>query len=212
MKKIALTLALAVVSATCAMAQISVGAGYLNETSTLSYKSGNTTTTTETPMGGFYIGGDYEYGIGQGLSFSAGLKGVFYSNKDVKALLFEAGNVTTKRTELNLVVPVAVNYSYVISPELKAFAFAGPSFSFGLSAKSTTTYDKTPDNSSTTNLYGEDSNYNGFNLFLGAGVGVDVMDMVRVKFGYDLGLVNRSSAENTTVKDKQWYIGVAYLF
>lgn len=212
MKKTILTLALAVASATCALAQVSVGAGYLNETSTTSWKSGNTTTTTKNPFGGFYVGGDYEYAIGQGLSFSAGLKGVFYSNKDVSELPLNAGNVTTKRKELNLVVPVMANYSYVISPELKAFAFAGPSFSFGLSAKSTVTYDKTPDNSSTTNLYGEDSNYKGFNLFLGAGVGVDVMNMVRVKLGYDLGLVNRSSADNTTIKDKQWYIGVAYLF
>lgn len=211
MKKTILTLALAVVSATCALAQVSVGAGYLNETSTTSWKSGNTTNTSATKFGGFYVGGDYEYAVGQGLSFSAGLKGVFYSNKDVRKLLFDTGNVTTKRKELNLVVPVTANYSYVISPELKAFAFAGPSFSFGLSAESTTTYDKTPDNSSTTNLYGEDSSYNGFNLFLGAGVGVDVMDMVRVKVGYDFGLVNRSSADNT-IKDKQWYIGVAYLF
>ncbi len=212
MKKIALTLALAVVSATCAMAQISVGAGYLNETSTLSYKSGNTTTTTETPMGGFYIGGDYEYAIGQGLSFSAGLKGVMYSHKKVEENLPIFGDVTTKRTELNLVVPVAVNYSYVISPELKAFAFAGPSFSFGLSAKSKTTYETDADKTTVVDLYGEDSNYKGFNLLFGAGAGVDVMDMVRIKVGYDFGLVNRSSAENTTVKDKQWYIGVAYLF
>lgn len=212
MKKTILTLALAVVSATCALAQVSVGAGYLNETSTTSWKNGNTTTTTATPFGGFYIGGDYEYAIGQGLSFSAGLKGVFYSNKNVEALPFYTGNVTTKHKELNLVVPVAVNYSYVISSELKAFAFAGPSFSFGLSAESTTTYDKTPDKTTTTNLYGDDSSYKGFNLFLGAGVGVDVMDMVRVKLGYDFGLVNRSSADNTTTKDKQWYIGVAYLF
>lgn len=211
MKKIALTLALAVVSATCAMAQISVGAGYLNETSTTSWTSGNTTTTTKTPFGGFYIGGDYEYAIGQGLSFSAGLKGVMYSNKNVEELPI-VGDVTTKTKEFNLVVPVAVNYSYVISPDLKAFAFAGPSFSFGLSAESKTTYEADADRTTTVNLYGEDSNYKGFNLFLGAGVGVDVMDMVRVKFGYDFGLANRSSAENTTIKDSQWYIGVAYLF
>lgn len=211
MKKTILTLALAVVSATCALAQVSVGAGYLNETSTLSYKSGNTTTTVETPFGGFYIGGDYEYALGQGLSVNAGLKGVMYSHKNVESLpVF--GDVTTKTNEFNLVVPFAVNYSYVIIPELKAFAFAGPSFSFGLSAKSKTTYEADADKTTITDLYGEDSSYKGFNLFFGAGVGVDVMDMVRVKVGYDFGLANRSSAENTTIKDKQWYIGVAYLF
>ena len=35
---------------------------------------------------------------------------------------------------------------------------------------------------------------------------------IRIKAGYDIGLLNRSSADNTKVGDAQWFVGVAYLF
>lgn len=204
-----MTLALVAVAATSAFAQISVGAGYLSNTQKASYTAGNTTTTTTTPSNGAYIGADYTLDLGQGLGVVAGLKGAFLTNTKTASLLGVTG--TTKTNELYLAVPVLANYTYALSNDLKLFAFAGPSIAFGLSSKSTFTNNVTDDVTVTDN-YGDDSDYGKFNLFLGAGVGVDVMNVIRIKAGYDIGLLNRSSADNTKINDAQWYVGVAYLF
>ena len=209
MKKVLMTLALVAVAATSAFAQISVGAGYLANTQKSSYTSGSTTTTNTTPSSGFYAGADYTIDLGQGLGVVAGLKGEFLTRTTTTTILGVSG--TTKTTELYLAVPVLFNYSYALGNDLKLFAFAGPSFAFGLSSKGKFTNNINDDVTITDN-YGDDSNYGRMNLFLGAGVGVDVMNTVRIKAGYDIGLLNRSSADNTKVNDAQWYVGVAYLF
>ena len=120
-------------------------------------------------------------------------------------------STTTKSTEIYLAVPVQATYTYAITNDFKVFGFAGPSFAFGLYSKSKTT-NNVNDDVTTTDHYGDDSKYGRTNLFLGAGVGVDVMNTIRIKAGYDIGLLNRSSADNTKINDAQWSVGVAYLF
>ena len=204
-----MTLALVAVAATSAFAQLSVGAGYLSNTQKYSYTSGSSTTTTPTTTSGFYAGADYGFDLGQGLGLSAGLKGAFLFGKDTASLL--GVSTTSKSTEIYLAVPVLVNYNYAITNDFKVFAYAGPSFAFGLSSKSKTT-NNVNDDVTTTDHYGDDSKYGRTNLFLGAGVGVDLLNMIRIKAGYDIGLLNRSSADNTKINDAQWSVGVAYLF
>lgn len=204
-----MTLALVAVAATSAFAQLSVGAGYLSNTQKYSYTSGSTTTTTPTTTNGFYVGADYGLDLGQGLGLSAGLKGAFLFGEKTATLLGVSS--TTKSTEIYLAVPVLANYSYAITNDFKVFAYAGPSVAFGLSSKAKTTNNVT-DDVTTTDNYGDDSDYGRVNVFLGAGIGVDVMNTIRVKAGYDIGLLNRSSADNTKINDAQWSVGVAYLF
>lgn len=204
-----MTLALVAVAATSAFAQLSVGAGYLSNTQKYSYTSGSTTTTTPTTTNGFYVGADYGLDLGQGLGLSAGLKGAFlFGSKETDFLV---GTATTKSTEIYLAVPVLANYSYAITNDFKVFAYAGPSVAFGLSSKAKTT-NTVNDDVTTTDNYGDDSDYGRVNVFLGAGIGVDVMNTIRIKAGYDIGLLNRSSADNTKINDAQWSVGVAYLF
>lgn len=171
--------------------------------------SGGSSTTTATPSKGAYIGADYTLDLGQGLGVLAGLKGAFLTNTETTSLLGETG--TTKTNDLYLAVPVQAVYTYALSNDLKLFGFAGPSFSFGLSSKSTFTNNVTDDVTVTDN-YGDDSKYGKFNVFLGAGVGADIMNTIRIKAGYDIGLLNRSSADNTKVGDAQWFVVVACLF
>lgn len=204
-----MTLALVAVAATSAFAQLSVGAGYLSNTQKYSYTSGSTTTTTPTTTNGFYVGADYGLDLGQGLGLSAGLKGAFLFGEKTSTLLGVSS--TTKSTEIYLAVPVLANYSYAITNDFKVFAYAGPSVAFGLSSKAKTTNNVT-DDVTTTDNYGDDSDYGRINVFLGAGIGVDVMNTIRIKAGYDIGLLNRSSADNTKINDAQWSVGVAYLF
>ena len=214
MKKILLTIALVAAAATSAFAQISVGAGYLANTQKSSYTSGSTTTTTTTPLNGFYVGADYTVDLGQGLGVVAGLKGNFLFNKEEGSItipLIGTFTGTAKTSEVYLVVPVLANYTYVLGSDLKLFGFAGPSLAYGLSSKVRSTTN-TSDDVTITNNYGDNSDYGKMNLFLGAGVGVDVMNTVRIKAGYDIGLLDRDARDDYKVNDAQWYVGVAYLF
>ena len=214
MKKVLMTLALVAVAATSAFAQISVGAGYLANTQKSTYTSGSTSTTTTSPSKGFYVGADYTLDLGQGLGVLAGLKGSFLFNTETGSItlpILGTFTGTSKLTEIYLAVPVQAVYTYALSNDLKLFGFAGPSFSFGLSSKTKST-NNTTDDVTVTDNYGENSDYGKFNLFLGAGVGADIMNTIRIKAGYDIGLLNRSSADNTKVGDAQWFVGVAYLF
>ena len=54
--------------------------------------------------------------------------------------------------------------------------------------------------------------YKTGNVFLGGGIGVDFKKMVRVNVSYDLGLVNRSTADNTRLTENLLSVGVAFLF
>lgn len=205
-----MTLALVAVAATSAFAQLSVGAGYLSNTQKYTYPTGsNKSETATTPSSGFYVGGDYTLDLGQGLGVSAGLKGAFLFGK-------LDNTVTTsnnKLSEIYLAVPVMANYTYAISNDFKVFALAGPSIAFGLSSKYTGHNDLT-NNDYTTDRYDEDAypSYGKVNVFLGLGAGVDILNTVRVKVGYDIGLLNRTKEDNQKINDAQLYFGVAYLF
>ena len=209
MKKVLMTLALVAVAATSAFAQISVGAGYLANTQKSSYTSGSTTTTTPTALKGAYLNADYTFDLGQGLGLVAGLKGSFLTYTHTTTILGVSG--TTNLKELYLGVPVLCNYSYVLSNDLKLFAYAGPTFNIGLSSKSKFTQTVTDDVTITDN-YADGSDYGKFNVLLGAGVGVDVMNTIRIKAGYDIGLLDRDGRDDYKVNDAGWYVGVAYLF
>ena len=208
MKKVLMTLALVAVAATSAFAQISVGAGYLANTQKTAVTSGSTTVTDAVASTGFYAGADYTFDLGQGLGLVAGLKGAFLFVPEHDVLL---GAATEKTSEMYLAVPIQCNYTYVLSNDLKLFAYAGPSLSFGLSSK-ISGHDNITNKDYTTDKYADGSDYGKFNVLLGAGVGVDVMNTIRIKAGSDIGLLNRSSADDTKINDAQWYVGVAYLF
>lgn len=209
-----MTLALVAVAATSAFAQISVGAGYLANTQKTAVTVGNSTTTTPTALNGFYVGADYTLDLGQGLGLVAGLKGNFLFNTEEGSItipLLGTFTGTAKTTEVYLVVPVLANYTYALSNDLKLFGFAGPSFAYGLSSKVRSTTN-TSDDVTITDNYGNNSKYGKMNLFLGFGVGVDVMSTIRIKAGYDIGLLDRHADDDTKIGDAQWYVGVAYLF
>ena len=59
---------------------------------------------------------------------------------------------------------------------------------------------------------GDASDYKRGNIFLGGGLGVDLKNTFRISLGYDFGLLNRTSADNTTRTQNQFYVGVAFLF
>ena len=220
MKKIIIAVAALAVSVS-SFAQVSVGAGYLNSSATqVTTISEGTTNTANASSNGFYVQGLYAYPLASGLDLNAGLK--FYwdtrtstGNVDFGGVHFADATAVTK--EAYLALPVNVSYGYSINKDVRIFAFAGPTFSLGLSSKTNVTTSVLGQTSTDTiDNYAKDDegnrSYKTGNVFLGGGIGVDLMKMVRVNVSYDFGLVNRSTADKTKLTENLLSVGVAFLF
>lgn len=214
MKKLILSIAIIAAAATSAMAQglegLSAGAGYIGNTMTSSVTVGNTTTTTKNPFKGFYVGAAYAIPVMDGLSVVPGVNFKHISNTETFSLL--GVETKTKWAENYIQVPVQFTYGIELIPStLKVSVYAGPTFDFCVTSKAVTTNNKN-DDKTTVNALDDDSDYNRFDCLVGAGVNVDVLEMIRLTVGYDLGLINRTSADNQTIFNKGLHVGVAYLF
>ena len=183
---------------------LSVGAGYTTGDKTFKTPGFDKQTLN---MGGFYVGASYNLAIGEsGLGLEPGLY-LRIDKADAGAYL--APGVDLKETSLD--VPVFVNYAIPVTDILKITPYLGPSFMYNFTAKFVADDDEL-------DLYKEDkangveSTYSHINLFVGGGVALDIADIIRVSVGYDLGLLNRSTDDDSTIKENRLHFGVAYLF
>ena len=208
MKKLIITLAIALAACTAAFAQkgLSVGAGYLDNTIKTVYTSGSTSTTTARTLGGFYAGAAYDVlTLGPGIIITPGLVFASTSFKGEEDLV---GGVSSGN-ESYLAVPVNFSYKLELVPGTLAIApYAGPTFAYGLSSKSTYTLGST---SNTTDKY-DGTTYGKFDLMVGVGLAFDIVDMIRVSVGYNMGLLDRDSDDSYKVTTSNFNFGVAYLF
>ena len=198
-----------------ANAQLSAGAGYINANEKSVYTaSDDTKTTTETPLNGFYVGAQYDMPIPavSGLGVNAGVYANFlFGSKHYDGLLgFGAG--TNKATDITVNVPINATFGFDLSGDTNVFAYAGPTFQFGLVNKTTFTPDSNSSNSTTTDSFGgDDPSRNRFNLLIGGGIGAQVSG-IRVVLGVDQSLLNYSTAKNTVASRFQLKLGVGYAF
>lgn len=199
MKKIIITLALAVAATASAFAQVNLGAGYLNN----SAKSTVSNTSSTLKTNGFYVGGDYNFNIAGGLGLDLGLQYQFLTGND--SSFIGKGTIT----EHYLAVPVMFNYGIALGNSAKLFAFAGPSAQLGLASNLKA---EAVGLSTTRNLYGDNSDYGRFDILVGGGVGIELMDMVRFTVSYNYGLVDRNTSDNVTLHDSLLSAGVAFMF
>ena len=77
MKKIFMVIALAAALCFTAKAQYSIGAGYLNQTSTTSVSNSSSSSSAN----GLYVGADAAYSLGSGFSVAPGLTYSYLSSK-----------------------------------------------------------------------------------------------------------------------------------
>ena len=210
--------------AVSASAQISVGVGYLQSTATYQAKTGADVNNTQS--NGFYAGLGYEMPLMQGLGLSAGVYYSYLYSDDAGSTAIgtiATGSLKTNLKEQYINVPVALNFGYNLTRDLRLFAFGGPTVSFGLSSMSH--YDASvsviginiSDSGDTDNYAGTDdkpSPYGRFDVLLGAGAGVDIQGKYRLTVGYDWGMLNRNvDSESTAIRHRnQLKVGVAYLF
>ena len=183
-----------------AMAQASIGAGYLSSVETV--KSGSSS-TNRTPLNGFYVGMGYTIPLAGALNFTPGVYFGMASKNNVSSIF--GLKLEGKQTDTFINVPLHFSFNAEIGSGLAFFAYAGPSASVAVSSKissGSTTYDRLADNDS----------LNRFDVMLGGGVGLKFNDMIRFQVGYDFGMLNRYNSDNYTVRRNQLTAGVAFLF
>mgnify|MGYP002519969885 FL=1 len=208
MKKIYLTVLTfaAMFFAVDAYAQLGVGVGYnlLNTTQKLADES------DDDSLNGFYVEATYDFNFLQAkwgsLGIQPGLRYSFAGETESEKM----PGLTTRAslTEHYLDIPVNVKYSYDIMPStLKAYAFAGPVFSCGLASSLKL---KANDDAIKTNNY-KDTEYARFDIKLGLGAGVTLMEKFDVKLGYNIGLLNRYTGEQIDNFKYKTHTGVFYV-
>jgi hypothetical protein len=196
-----------------ANAQFGVGVGYnlLNNITRIGGES------DDESLNGFFIEGTYDLNLLEAkwgsLGLQPGVRYTFGGETDTE----ETAGIKSKAslTEHYLDIPVNVKYSYEILPsKLKAYAFVGPVFSFGLASTMSASIG---DNVIKTNNY-EDSEYGRFDLKLGIGAGVTLAEKLNVKLGYNIGMLNRYTGEQLSKEHKfsthtgVFFIGVGFNF
>ncbi|MCR4571948.1 MAG: PorT family protein [Bacteroidales bacterium] len=196
MKKIILTLALAAVAAIGAHAQIGVGVGYTQKNFSDVFKN----------EGGLFVGANYNIELVNGLAVAPGI---------------DFAMVSYKKDDLNyqkenyLAIPVMFNYAINLVDGFKLVPYLGPTFSYGISgkAKGGVSWGGITLSSDEYDVYETFDDYNRLDIMIGGGVALDVMDMIRVQIGYNLGLLNRNNdSDGTAIKTSGVNFGVAYLF
>ena len=118
------------------------------------------------------------------------------------------------RKENYIAIPVLFNYGIELVDGIKVVPYLGPTFSYGISgvvAGGATAFGITV-STGEVNLYGDNSTYAPFDILVGGGVALDVMDMVRAYVGYNIGLLDRNTSDNAVLKASGVNFGVAYLF
>ena len=210
MKKISILAALLLLAGTSAFAQMSVGAGYVNSTTTLKLNKDGEGSTT--PVNGFYAGVGYTLPLSSLVSFTPGLYYELLAEQDSNDLF--GLDLSGTRVEHYINVPLTFSIGAELAPALRLFAFAGPTATFGLAS----TTDSSIKAGSAFSIGGKTDNYDGtdygrFNVMIGGGAGI-AYGNVRLTVGYDYGLLNRytGSNENLSRMDSRFHVGLGFAF
>jgi len=206
MKKVILTLALVAVAATSAFAQdLSIGAGYLNSTTTSSYSS----SSSSFGMNGFYGGVGAQKDLNDFLGFNTGVYYSYLTGTTSASALGGFLSGSNKVTEHYINVPVQLNLGFELAKGVKLFAFAGPVLNVGLISKSVATGSVAGASSSTsTDNYADGSDYGRFDVLLGGGGGIQIAN-IKVFGGYNYGMLDRDASDVTTHRS-EIVVGVAF--
>jgi len=196
MKKL-MIMAVALLTAGIASAQITYSIGYINTSSKSEVKVLGVSSTSTSQMNGFTISVDDNINLAGDLNVAPGL-GMDLSFRKDKGI---------KYNKFGIYVPVDFNYGFALGSDLKLFIYAGPTLDLGLISSA-----KDGDGNKA-NLYKEkEGNMSRFDLLLGGGAWVTFKDQFRFKIGYKAGLLNTCKTDNVTVKNNVLSVSVGYIF
>lgn len=189
-----------------ANAQLGINLGYAPQTYSTTYNNGD---PSDFELNGAFVGVNYNLPLSYNLGVSVGLQGRYNFKSETTSYLGLA-SVDVKHTQMLLDVPILVNYTFDVAP-LKISPFLGPTIHYALSGKT-----KVDGNvvgitgSGESNWYDDNAKRNALDLSLTFGVAVQY-DAFRLFGGYNMGMMNTSSADNVTIKGTNWFVGLGYV-
>ena len=183
---------------------------------TISTTNGNAHDTIA--LNGISVGVNQNISLSGNLCLSVGLQARYgFASKESTLDLGILGSAkaTADYSQLALDIPVLLNYGFNLGKDLRVTPFVGPTISFALAGK--TKWSGNANVLGALNLgtdgeddwYEEDDKNSRFNLGATFGACLD-FSQFHVFGGYNLGLLNLSSADNTTRKQSGWFIGLGY--
>ncbi len=191
-----------------ANAQLTVNLGYAPTTLTTTY-SGN---DTKMELNGFFVGANYNLNLSGDLNVAVGAD-FRYNTKTEKSGATVFGVTTTSEvthTQMLIDIPVLFNYGLSLNSDLRISAFVGPTFSLALSGKTKSDAAIAGwGGSSERDWYGDGSDGKKFDIALTFGLELGYRQY-RLFGGYNMGLMNLTSADDATVKAKAWFVGLGY--
>ena len=210
MKRIITTIfaaCLALAGTTVFAQNMAVEAGFGLSTTKFDYTLGH----TNADLYGGTLGISYEIPDVEGtLGFAPGLQFGYFTKSDVN--ISNYANVSF--TETYLAVPLDFNLHMNLSGDMKLLVFAGPTLDLGLTSRV-----KEKSTSVEYDIYSgklsDYTKYTRYDVLVGGGLGLDVMDAVRFSVRYDYGLVNRNGGSTSNLLEihrSQLKLGVAFLF
>ena len=203
-----LAVSFALAGTTLSAQNVAVEAGFGLSSTRFDYTLGHVTAD----LFGGTLGVSYEIPIVEGtLGFAPGLQFGYFTKGDVN--IYDYANVSF--TETYLAAPLDLNLKFPISEDIKLMLVAGPTLDLGLTSRVKEKASSLEYDIYSGKLSGY-TNYNRFDVLLGGGFGIDVMDAVRFTVRYDYGVVNRNGGNLTSgflkIHRSQLKLGVGFLF
>ena len=183
-------------------AQLGINLGFAPQTYTTKITIGGNEVKDDLNMTGFFVGVNYNINLTGDLNVSAGAQFRMNTSSD------EEGSLKTSMNQMLIDVPVLFNYGLNLTDDIKISVFLGPTFSLGLSGSSKLTIANVEGDP--VDWYDKDGiNRSRFDIAGTAGLSVSFQG-IRLFGGYNMGLLNLDSDDNTTIKGRNWFIGLGY--
>ncbi len=200
-----------------------IHAGYVKSTYRTSV--GNGATSYGEAMNGFEVGFDRTFKVARGIiAVDYGLNYTYLRSKD------DFYNVNMKYVNHYLDIPVHLQLGIPLMGVARIFAYGGPKFVLGLSSKMKTemevmgtTYDVTYNcykgSFKTSGLDESDltfsdnmPRYKRPDIMMGVGGGVELLNLLTIKAGYEWGLLNLSKTDALDIKRNQFVVSAGISF
>lgn len=175
-------------------AQSTVYATYAPET----FVTGNSSDNYQ----GFALGFVQNVGVAKGIGVAAGGQFRMNMKSETSTLL------NVKENQILVDVPILFNYNIAVNRDLSIIPFVGPMPSLAISG-STKTTENVLSNTVTVNWYGDNTNWNRFNLYAVFGADVKFTNF-NLFGGYRLGLLDINKSNNVTTKTNGLFVGLGF--
>lgn len=173
--------------------QFIMGAGYINTVATNAIYKGNQITFNayDKVYNGFYAGIGYAIPLPYGLHLTPGFYIESFSGKFVIGELNEPFTTQISEKQVHLDFPLHLSYGIDLTARFRVLAFAGPVFTYGLRdvSKERTIFNYDDKETEVEyDFYMDDDMANRFDIKLGGGLGIELLDHFVLTAGFSWGL------------------------